>query len=271
LTTQPRHVSEPLNPWAEPAFVTTYERWADPQSTKLAKVAFDKTGVEPGSRILDVGTGVGGLAVLAAERECSVVAVDSSDLMVQRTNTRLAPFGDAHAIQMNARALDLDDDDFDAAFSVFSVTLMPHRDASLREMVRVVRPGGFVCLVHWATPYGHPIFGIVLDAMEQLELSRPGAMGPPIAPLENSHLVHAGCVDVSITDIKLPATLPAPTSFLDELGPILRVIPGFSALQRIHLANLESLVAHKVTHGGPWTLEATIGVGHVPTSRGRWH
>jgi ubiquinone/menaquinone biosynthesis C-methylase UbiE len=255
------------NPWEDPAFVATYERWADPHTTELAQIAFARTRIERGSRVLDVGTGIGALAAVAAERGCSVLAFDSSTRMVQRANHRLLGFPDARATQMDARAFDLDDHSFDAAFAIFSVTLMPHRDASLREMVRVVRPGGIVCLINWATPYGHPMFKIVTEAMEQLDLLAPGGMGSGIDPLNADHLLKAGCVDVSVEPIELPAKLPAPTDFLSELGPLFLAIPGFSALRRTQRANLESLVTHKVTHGSPlnWNLETTLGIGYVPT------
>ena len=254
------------NPWADPAFVEAYERWIDPTTANLAQIALDRTGIETGSRVLDVGTGAGSLAVYAAERGCSVVAFDSSAPMVERANRRLAGFSDASAVQMDARAFDLDDDSFDAVFAIFSVTLMPHRDASLREMVRVVRPGRIVCVVNWATRYGSPVFEIVVDAMEQLDLLPAGGMGHQIAPLEEGHLLQAGCVDVSVEPIGSPGQMPAPTEFLKELSPLFRgVIPGFADLQPAELADLGSLIADKVTHDGPWDLEGTLGIGHAPT------
>ena len=268
MSTQLSPDSEQWDAWADPTLVATYERWADPHSAELAQIAFDHAGLETGARVLDVGTGVGGFAVLAAERKCSVLAFDSSALMVQRTNTRLTGFADARAVQMDARVFDLDDDSFDAAFAIFSVSLMSHRDASLREMVRVVRPGGIICLVHWATQYGHPMFKIVLEAMEQLDLLPPGGMGHAIVPLEDDHMLAAGCVDVSVEPIGMPARLPSSSTFLEELGPIFQVIPGFSDLQPTQLAALRSLITHKVGHDGSpnWNLEAILGIGRIPSN-----
>jgi ubiquinone/menaquinone biosynthesis C-methylase UbiE len=268
VTARSKPDGDQWNPWAQPAFVATYERWADPHSTELARIALDTTGIEPGSRVLDVGSGVGGLAVLAAERKCSVLAFDSSALMVQRTNARLTGFADARAVQMDARAFDLDDDSFDAAFAVFSVTLIPCRDAALREMVRVVRPGGIVCLINWATPHGHPMFEIVRQAMAQLDVLPPGGTDRQIAPLEEGELLEAGCVDVSVEPIGVPARLPAPSDFFAELSPIFQTIPGFSDLQPSQLAEVESLIAHRVDRGGRWNwnLEAALGIGHVATT-----
>ena len=251
------------NPWADPAFVETYERWGDPTTAILAQIALDRTGIAAGSRVLDVGTGVGALAVQAAERQCAVLAFDSSAPMVELADRRLAGFPDARAVEMDARAFDLDDDSFDAAFAVFSVSLMPHRDASLREMVRVVRPGGIVCVVNWATRFGSPMFEVVAQAMEELGLFPADGMDNQIAPLEEGQLLEAGCVTASIEPIGAPAEMPAPTRFLDELSAFLRAIPGFSSLQPAQLIDLRSLIAQKVTHGGPWNLEATLGIGHV--------
>jgi SAM-dependent methyltransferase len=264
LTTESNPEGAQEDPWADRAFVTTYERWGDPTSASLAHIAFDRTGIEAGSRVLDVGTGLGALAVRAAERQCSVLAFDSSAPMVERANHRLAAFSDARAVTMDARAFDLDDDSFDAAFAIFSVTLMPHRDTSLREMVRVVRPGGIVCVVNWATRYGGPAFEILIEAMQHLDLLPTDGPGHQIAPLEEAQLLEAGCVDVSLESIEAPGKLPAPTAFLDELGAFFKLIPGFSDLQPVQRADLQSLIARKVTRDGPWNPKGTVGIGHVP-------
>jgi SAM-dependent methyltransferase len=264
VTTDVRPPAGPPNPWADPAFVATYDRWGDRQTAALARIALDRSGVTAGARVLDVGTGLGALAVPAAQRGCSVLAFDLSAPMVEVTARRLAAFPDARAVQMDARSFDLDDDSFDAAFGVLSVSLMPHRDESLREMVRVVRPGGLVCVVNWVTRWGSPVFETVTQAMEQLGLMPASAAGLGIPPLEESHLTDVGCVDISVEPIDAPAEMPSAATFFDEVGPFLTVIPGFAALDAGQRAELQALVTREVTDGGPWILQGAIGIGRVP-------
>jgi ubiquinone/menaquinone biosynthesis C-methylase UbiE len=102
--------------------------------------------VQPGDRVLDVGTGTGLLAELAAKWARSYVGVDFSGSMLSRAARKLAPLqADNVSLRWgDARALAFDDEAFDAVVSSF---MLPHFPRSqkvevLRELVRVLRPGG---------------------------------------------------------------------------------------------------------------------------------
>jgi demethylmenaquinone methyltransferase/2-methoxy-6-polyprenyl-1,4-benzoquinol methylase len=114
-------------------------------------------GLGPGDRALDVATGTGDLAMALAERvgpDGEVVGSDFSEAMLELAR-RKAP-----GIRFEtANALDLpyEDDSFDAATVGFGARNFSDLPRGLREMARVVRPGGRVVVLEITTPKRPPL------------------------------------------------------------------------------------------------------------------
>lgn len=139
--------------------VASYEVLAEPQTRQFARIALDLSGgVKLGERMLDVAAGTGALALEAAAAGARVLATDFSPGMVTRLAARLTESGfdqaGSDARVMDGQALDLPDEGFDAAFSIFGVMLFPDWERGLRELHRVVRPGGRVVMATWARAQG---------------------------------------------------------------------------------------------------------------------
>ncbi len=125
-----------------------------PPLTRLAAACVDKLALAPGERVLDVATGPGTAAFLAADRvgpEGSVVGTDIAERMVRLAQSRAAARGRS---PMSFRRTDmespvLDADSFDAALCAFGLMFAADLGAALRELYRVVRPGGRVSVVVW--------------------------------------------------------------------------------------------------------------------------
>ncbi|HEU4656797.1 MAG TPA: bifunctional demethylmenaquinone methyltransferase/2-methoxy-6-polyprenyl-1,4-benzoquinol methylase UbiE [Capillimicrobium sp.] len=116
--------------------------------------AVDLAGVGPGSRVLDVATGTGDLAIEAASRGCEVVGSDFSEGMLERARAK-AP--SIRFEQGDALALTYPDDGFDAATVGFGARNFSDLERGLREMARVVRPGGRVVVLEITTPQRPPL------------------------------------------------------------------------------------------------------------------
>jgi len=119
--------------------------------------AVDLARVGPGSRVLDVATGTGDLAIELARRVApggSVVACDFSDGMLARARSK-APEIDFR--WGDALALEYADDEFDAATVGFGARNFGDLDRGLAEMARVVRPGGRVVILEITTPTKPPL------------------------------------------------------------------------------------------------------------------
>jgi demethylmenaquinone methyltransferase/2-methoxy-6-polyprenyl-1,4-benzoquinol methylase len=119
--------------------------------------AADLTELRPGGRALDVATGTGDLAIELSRRVApggEVVGSDFSEGMLERAR-RKAPllrfeWGDA-------LRLGYADDEFDAATVGFGARNFADLEQGLREMTRVVKPGGKVVILEITTPTKPPL------------------------------------------------------------------------------------------------------------------
>jgi demethylmenaquinone methyltransferase/2-methoxy-6-polyprenyl-1,4-benzoquinol methylase len=127
--------------------------------------AADLADLGPGSRALDVATGTGDLAFELAQRVAPhglVVGADFSERMLEIAREKAAVRGSGSAPYLrfeaaNALALPYDDDAFDAATVGFGARNFSDLSLGLREMVRVVRPGGRVVVLEITTPQRPPL------------------------------------------------------------------------------------------------------------------
>jgi demethylmenaquinone methyltransferase/2-methoxy-6-polyprenyl-1,4-benzoquinol methylase len=116
--------------------------------------AIDLADVGPGSRVLDVATGTGDLAIEARSRGAEVVGSDFSEgmLALARKKEPSITFEQADAL-----ALPYPDDSFDAATVGFGARNFADLQQGLNEMARVVRPGGRVVVLEITTPTRPPL------------------------------------------------------------------------------------------------------------------
>ena len=184
-----------LQPDQQPAqwddHVAVYEAVFEPLTDMFAAHALDRLGPRPGDRLIDVGAGSGGAALLAAARGADVLAVDASQEMVarivMRADTDPAARGRVQAARMDGMALALPDAVFDAAISVFGVILFPDAGLGVREIARVLKPGGRLAVVTWTETEKYELAVRLMDAI--------AAVRGPLPP---------------------PASLPAQLRFRDE-------------------------------------------------------
>jgi ubiquinone/menaquinone biosynthesis C-methylase UbiE len=132
----------------------SYERYQVPSVFgPLARVFLRRVALRPGQRVLDLACGTGVVARLAAPvlgPTGSVVGVDLNPAMLEVARAH-APVGGAPIEwrQADAAALPFPDAGFDAVLCQQGLQFFPDRPAALREMRRVLRPGGLVGVCTW--------------------------------------------------------------------------------------------------------------------------
>ncbi len=107
--------------------------------------------VKPGDRVLDSCCGTGDLAIAAAAAGGQVTAIDFSRPMLERAR-RKAP--ELEWVEGDALALPFADDSFDAATVGFGVRNLSELDRGLRELRRVLHPGGRLAILEITRPTG---------------------------------------------------------------------------------------------------------------------
>jgi MPBQ/MSBQ methyltransferase len=106
----------------------------------------------PGSRILDVGCGIGGSArLLALHYGFDVVAISISPVQIARARALTSPELAEHCrfAVMDAQALDFPDRGFDAVWSVEAAPHMPYKQRYVDELLRMLRPHGRLAIADW--------------------------------------------------------------------------------------------------------------------------
>lgn len=154
-----------------------FQQWADP--------LLDAARVSAGDRVLDVGCGTGVVAKRAGARVGSdggVVGVDPNEGMLavaRRTPSIEWKTG-------TAEELPLQDESFDVVVSQFAIMFFDDREQAVKEMRRVLRPGGRVAIAAWASLSDTPGYAAVVDLLDRLfgteagdALRAPYNMGDP--------------------------------------------------------------------------------------------
>ena len=125
--------------------------------------AADLAQVGPGDRVLDVACGTGDLALELVGRvgaEGSVLGCDFSERMLELAREKAAAIEPAPPVRFewaNALELPYDDDTFAAATVGFGARNFADLEQGLREMARVVRPGGRVVVLEITAPTRPPL------------------------------------------------------------------------------------------------------------------
>ena len=119
--------------------------------------AADLAAIGPGSRVLDVATGTGDLAIELASRVEPGGEVIGSDFSERMLDLARAKAPQLRFEQGNALQLPYADDEFDAATVGFGVRNFSDLERGLRELARVVKPGGRVVILEMTTPQKPPL------------------------------------------------------------------------------------------------------------------
>jgi ubiquinone/menaquinone biosynthesis C-methylase UbiE len=129
--------------WA--ANIAGYDDAFGPVSRQTVGPTLDAANLRPGMHLLDVCCGPGMLAQAAIERGARAVGLDFPEVI--ELARRLVAGGQFQA--GDAQALPFADDTFDAVVCGYGVMHLPDAERAMREMLRVVRPGGRVAISVW--------------------------------------------------------------------------------------------------------------------------
>jgi demethylmenaquinone methyltransferase/2-methoxy-6-polyprenyl-1,4-benzoquinol methylase len=131
------------------------------QDQNWRKYALARAQVPPGGKLLDIATGTGDVALLAADQlaDAQIVGADLTLAMLDVAwgKAQKKAARRIHWVNSDGLALAFPSDTFDAVISVFMLRNIPDVLQALVEQVRVVRPGGRVVCLEMTWPQRFPM------------------------------------------------------------------------------------------------------------------
>jgi demethylmenaquinone methyltransferase / 2-methoxy-6-polyprenyl-1,4-benzoquinol methylase len=140
----------------------TYDRWAGilsfGQDPRWRRFLVSRIEAEPADTVLDVATGTGAVALeLVRQKDCHVVGVDRTPEMLEEGRRRVAlaaATGKVRLVEGDARRLPFEDGCFDGLTFTYLLRYVDDPPATLRELARVVKPGGAIAGLEFGVPRG---------------------------------------------------------------------------------------------------------------------
>ena len=133
--------------------------------TDIHAEVIDRLRPEAGQRFLDLATGTGAVAELAAAAGAEVVGIDLAPGLIEQAKSRAEERGLEIDYRVgDVEALELEDASFDRVASTCGVMFAPDHEAVARELARVTRPEGRVALACWTPESGlAQLFGVMRE------------------------------------------------------------------------------------------------------------
>jgi demethylmenaquinone methyltransferase/2-methoxy-6-polyprenyl-1,4-benzoquinol methylase len=183
----------------------TYDRYARllsfGQDPRWRRFLVSRLDVGPDDTVLDVATGTAAVAIELARRTgCRVVGLDQSREMLESGRQRVEAAGLADRIELvagTAERLPYEDDSFDSLTFTYLLRYVADPAATMRELARVVKPGGGIAMLEFGLPRGlaRPAWELyvrvglpVLGALVSPGWRRVGSfLGPSIREFHQRH------------------------------------------------------------------------------------
>lgn len=254
-----------------------YDKTNTPTQMWLGNEALRSAGLVSGMRFLDVAAGSGALSIPAARLGAKVLAIDQSPLMLDLLGKRAR----TESLRIETRVMDghdleIDDDSFDMAGSQFGVMLFPDMPKGIREMARVVKPGGRVLVVAYGDPHEIDFLDFLVRAVQAV---RPEFDGPPMDPLPlpfqlsdperlRQALAQAGLKEVNVATITERTAFRTGEELWDWIiwsNPIVEEVLGGLQLadgeRDVIRRRLDDMVRERIKSGPAAVLTNPINIG----------
>jgi demethylmenaquinone methyltransferase/2-methoxy-6-polyprenyl-1,4-benzoquinol methylase len=139
-----------------------YDRWGTilsfGQDPRWRRFLVAHTDAGPTDTVLDVATGTAAVAIeLVRQKDCFVVGIDRTPEMLAAGRARVTLAGATRKIRLregDARSLPFADGQFDALTFTYLLRYVEDPGATIRELARVVKPGGTIAGLEFGVPRG---------------------------------------------------------------------------------------------------------------------
>jgi SAM-dependent methyltransferase len=240
-----------------------YERHLVPALfAPLADRVIARTSPRPDDRVLDVACGTGIVARRIAPRVQAVTGLDLNEGMLAVAR---AADPSIEWIAADAAAIPVPDASFDLVICQQGLQFFPDRAAALRELARVLAPGGRLAIAAWRAPEHNPGWLRLAEALDRHVGPETGAaMRSPFA-LEGTELraLLTGFSDVALRIEILPVRFPSAREMLlqeEAASPMEDALEALTEEQHEALVQAfeEAMIAHADDDGVAFPMEAHL-------------
>lgn len=257
----------------------TLQAWLGPATHQM----LDMAQVKEGDHILDVAAGAGEQSITAAQRVGStgrVLATDISPKILEFAMELAEKHGlkNIEIKEMDGEDLTVPDNSFDVVISRVGLIFFPDKQKALTEMLRVLKPGGFVAAIVYSTVDKNKFFSTpvsIIRRRAQLPPPLPGQPGPfslgDEGVLDNAFM-EAGFINVRSKIVDAPVVMSSAKDCVrfeyESFAALHQMLEGLSgeekadAWQEIE----DELSAFENESGFSGPCELVIGVGQKPWS-----
>jgi ubiquinone/menaquinone biosynthesis C-methylase UbiE len=255
----------------------TLNAWLGPATDLM----LDMANVNEGHRILDVAAGAGEQSVTAAKRvgpNGYVLATDLAPNILEYALLLASEKGlnNIEIKEMDGENLTVPDNSFDTVISRVGLIFFPDQQKALREMMRVVKPGGFVAAIVYSTVDKNKFFSTPVSIIRRrAQLPPPLAGQPGPFSLGNAGVLddafkQAGFTNVRSHIVDAPVIMPTAKDCVrfeyESFAALHQMLGGLSdeeksaAWKEIH----EELAKFENGNGFSGPCELVVGVGQKP-------
>jgi ubiquinone/menaquinone biosynthesis C-methylase UbiE len=188
-----------------------YDAWVEANMRPVTDWIVTASGAAPGMDALDLACGIGQPARAVARKVLPggrVIATDLSPQMVAATKRKVAEEGLDHVEvrEMGLEEITFADASFDVVTCRFGLMFAPEPERALKEIHRVLRPGGRYAIAAWDEPSKNPFFMSMAQPLIDRGVSPPVDPSLPgpfrlSRPGELERVVRAG----GLTDVRIEA------------------------------------------------------------------
>jgi SAM-dependent methyltransferase len=183
----------------------------------------DELAIPTGQKILEIGCGAGRCTVALAQRGYLIHAMDSVEGMLNSTQEHAIEAGISSSVTTSlgdAQNLAFRDGSFELVLAIGVIPYLQFPQKALREMARVLRPGGFLLVTAgnrwrlndvldpWSSPSLQPAKKVIGAVFRHFRKARPDDAGPPLRLDSLRELEHwfspVGLLKIKTTTVGFP-------------------------------------------------------------------
>ncbi|WP_413933567.1 methyltransferase domain-containing protein [Nitrospira sp. BLG_1] len=258
-----------------------WDRFFDEQMAFLNHRLVADARVRSGMRVLDLGSGTGYPALLAAQTvgaTGSVTGIDLAEQMLEaaRRKATLLKLSNLTFQTGDVTLLPFEQTSFDAVTTRFCLMFLPEIPKAVTEIARVLKPDTWIAAAVWSAPDKNPYLKIPIDIIKQfIEIPPPDPTAPGIFRLAKpgdlaGMLQQAGFVDISEQefpgDVRFSTAEEYFSSLMDIAAPIQNLWTKLSSTQQTEARERIIQTAGQYRKGSVIALPIAVRMvaGHKP-------